>query len=153
MDAHRLCCSTFGRFLSLNFRLSPCIWVLTIGVLNLTVPCSIVAIAFPELPAVIHIGIYMVSLESVNTSQWSNITSILILIATSHPNSHVRLSLFGALTITAPNLPYALVIFSWALNSSWHGVIGDLLGIAVGHVIYFFHFVWKEELASGKRYA
>ena len=63
----------------------------------------------------------------------------------------MRLSLFGALTITAPNLPYALVIFSWALNSSWQGVIGDLLGIAAGHFFYFFAYVWKEEVSSGHR--
>ncbi|KNZ57610.1 uncharacterized protein VP01_2113g3 [Puccinia sorghi] len=48
-------------------------------------------------------------------------------------NSNVRLSLFGVIAISAGHLPYALVLFSWALSSGYHGVIGDLLGIAVGH--------------------
>jgi len=69
----------------------------------------------------------------------------------SRLNPHIRLSLFGAVTITAPNLPYALVLFSWVLNNSWNGVVGDLLGIIVGHFYYFFAFIWKEEQSSGKR--
>lgn len=66
-------------------------------------------------------------------------------------NSSVRLSLFGVITISAGHLPYALVLFSWALNSGYHGVVGDLLGIAVGHVWYFFTEIWKRELASGEK--
>ncbi|CAD6575304.1 MAG: hypothetical protein CYPHOPRED_005678 [Cyphobasidiales sp. Tagirdzhanova-0007] len=69
----------------------------------------------------------------------------------SRLNPSVRLSLFGVVTITAPYLPYALVIFSWALSSTWNAVVGDLLGITVGHIWYFFTRVWKEERASGKR--
>lgn len=55
----------------------------------------------------------------------------------------MRLSLFGIITITAPYLPYALCLFSWALSGGggpgsgpgWGlGVIvSDLLGIAAGH--------------------
>lgn len=52
----------------------------------------------------------------------------------SRTNASVRLSLFGVITITAGYLPYALCLFSWALSSGHNGVIGDLLGIAVGHV-------------------
>jgi Derlin-2/3 len=69
----------------------------------------------------------------------------------SRLNPSVRLSLFGVVTITAPYLPYALVMLSWALASSWNAVIGDLLGIIVGHVWYFFNRIWKEELGSGKK--
>jgi len=69
----------------------------------------------------------------------------------SRLNPNVRLSLFGILQITAPHLPYALVIFSWALNNSWTSVIGDLLGIFAGHFWYFFTTIWKEERASGAR--
>jgi hypothetical protein len=91
----------------------------------------------------------------------------------SRLNPSIRLSLFGVLTITAPHLPYALVVFSWALSSTWAGVVGDCLGIAVGtlvriksclsssqlnsrserqgHFWYFFAHVWKEERASGHK--
>ena len=69
----------------------------------------------------------------------------------SRLNPSVRLSLFGVVTITAPYLPYALVIFSWALSSSWNAVVGDLLGITVGHVWYFFTRIWDKELSSGKK--
>jgi len=69
----------------------------------------------------------------------------------SRLNPSVRLSLFGVVTITAPYLPYALVIFSWALSNTWNAVIGDLLGITVGHFWYFFTRIWKEERSSGKR--
>lgn len=70
----------------------------------------------------------------------------------SRLNPLVRLSLFGIITITAPYLPYALCLFSWALSSgerfgggggggggggiSGWGlgvVVSDLLGIATGH--------------------
>ena len=69
----------------------------------------------------------------------------------SRLNPSVRLSLFGVVTITAPYLPYALVVFSWALASSWSAVIGDLLGITVGHVWYFFTRVWRHERGSGNK--
>lgn len=69
----------------------------------------------------------------------------------SRLNPSVRLSLFGIITITAPYLPYSLVIFSWVLSNGWNAVIGDLLGITVGHFYYFFTRVWNKELASGKR--
>lgn len=65
----------------------------------------------------------------------------------------MRLSLFGAITITAPNLPYALVLLSWALNTSWSAVVGDLLGIAVGHIYYFFVYIWRHEVSSDRRCA
>ncbi|GAA6010102.1 hypothetical protein JCM10207_007559 [Rhodosporidiobolus poonsookiae] len=83
----------------------------------------------------------------------------------SRLNPLVRLSLFGIITITAPYLPYALCLFSWALSSGggmgagggfgggWGlGVIvSDLLGIAAGHWWYFWTEVWKRERASGGR--
>ena len=61
----------------------------------------------------------------------------------SRLNPLVRLSLFGIITITAPYLPYALCLFSWALSGgggpgSGRGwglgvIVSDLLGIAAGH--------------------
>lgn len=59
----------------------------------------------------------------------------------SRLNPLVRLSLFGVITITAPYLPYALALFSWALSSGggngkgWGlGVImGDAMGLVAGH--------------------
>ena len=53
----------------------------------------------------------------------------------SRLNPNVRLSLFGVVQITAPYLPYALATFSWALNSSFSAVVGDVLGIATGHFV------------------
>ncbi|GAA6040264.1 hypothetical protein JCM8097_009394 [Rhodosporidiobolus ruineniae] len=80
----------------------------------------------------------------------------------SRLNPLVRLSLFGIITITAPYLPYALCLFSWALSSGgpvgggekgWGlGVIvSDLMGIAAGHWWYFWTEIWKRERASGGR--
>ncbi|POW00252.1 hypothetical protein PSHT_13142 [Puccinia striiformis] len=40
--------------------------------------------------------------------------------------------------------------FTWALSSGYHGVIGDLLGIAVGHFCFFTE-IWKRELGSGEK--
>ncbi|GAA5869412.1 hypothetical protein JCM1840_005463 [Sporobolomyces johnsonii] len=81
----------------------------------------------------------------------------------SRLNPSVRLSLFGILTITAPYLPYALCLFSWALSGSGAGgggvlggwglgvIVSDLLGIAAGHWWYFWTEIWKRERASGGR--
>ncbi|PWZ01591.1 Der1-like protein [Testicularia cyperi] len=69
----------------------------------------------------------------------------------SRRNRHVRLSLFGVLIITAPYLPWSLLIFGWLLHGSLQAVVGDLLGIAVGHLYYFLVDVWPRELKSGGR--
>ncbi|PWN24845.1 Der1-like protein [Jaminaea rosea] len=69
----------------------------------------------------------------------------------SRRNKHVRLSLFGVLVITAPYLPVALCGFSWVLTGSATAVKGDLLGVGVGHVYYFFADVWPKEVGSGGR--
>jgi len=77
----------------------------------------------------------------------------------SRLNPSVRLSLFGLITITAPYLPYALCLFSWALSGQVGGaqswglgvVVSDLLGIAAGHWWYFWTVVWKRERSSGGR--
>ncbi|GAA5999786.1 uncharacterized protein JCM10292_003744 [Rhodotorula paludigena] len=82
----------------------------------------------------------------------------------SRLNPSVRLSLFGIITITAPYLPYALCLFSWALTPADRAgspgggygwglgvIISDLLGIAAGHWWYFWTEIWKRERASGGR--
>lgn len=56
----------------------------------------------------------------------------------SRLNPAVRLSLFGIITITAPYLPFALCLFSWALSPSGKGwglgvIMGDALGLVAGH--------------------
>lgn len=56
----------------------------------------------------------------------------------SRRNRHVRLSLFGVLVITAPYLPWSLAAFGWLLHGSLHAVVGDLSGIAVGHLCKLF---------------
>ncbi|KAG1739602.1 Der1-like protein [Suillus lakei] len=55
-----------------------------------------------------------------------------------HPSTPI--SLFGLFTISAPYLPLALVIFSWA---------GDLIGCAVGHIGWFLRDVWPREMIGG----
>lgn len=103
--------------------------------------------SFPFRAPVLRCGVHLVPIESVcclNCLLYSGSCSC------QDKTRHMRLSLFGAITITAPNLPYALVLLSWALNSSWSAVVGDLLGIAVGHVYYFFTFVWANEVSSDK---
>ncbi|SCV74735.1 BQ2448_7764 [Microbotryum intermedium] len=74
----------------------------------------------------------------------------------SRLNPAVRLSLFGIITITAPYLPYALCLFSWALAGGGTGwgmgaIMGDALGLLTGHWWYFWTEVWKRERASGAR--
>lgn len=77
----------------------------------------------------------------------------------SRLNPLVRLSLFGIITITAPYLPFALCLFSWALSSGTGGgkgwglgvIMGDAMGLFAGHWWYFFTVVWKRERGSGGR--
>jgi Derlin-2/3 len=64
-----------------------------------------------------------------------------------HPSTQI--SLFGLMTITAPYLPIALVGISWLLNGTYMAAIGDLLGCAVGHVVWFSRDVWPREMAGG----
>jgi len=67
--------------------------------------------------------------------------------ARRHPSTQI--SLFGVVTITAPYLPLALVAFSWVLNGNWRAAGGDLLGCAVGHVMWFLRDVWTREMMGG----
>ncbi|KAJ2913684.1 hypothetical protein MD484_g6728, partial [Candolleomyces efflorescens] len=64
-----------------------------------------------------------------------------------HPSTPI--SLFGLITITAPYLPVALVAFSWVLNGTWKAAAGDLVGCAVGHVLWFMSDVWTREMVGG----
>jgi len=64
-----------------------------------------------------------------------------------HPSTHI--SLFGIVTITAPYLPLALVGFSWLLNGTWRAAAGDLIGCAVGHIVWFLRDVWTREMVGG----
>ncbi|PWN96143.1 Der1-like protein [Tilletiopsis washingtonensis] len=66
-------------------------------------------------------------------------------------NRHVRLSLFGVLVISAPYLPWSLVAFSWLINGSPKAAVGDILGVAIGHLYYFLVDVWPREVRSGGR--
>ncbi|SGY82471.1 BQ5605_C009g05572 [Microbotryum silenes-dioicae] len=81
---------------------------------------------------------------------------IMLVYLWSRLNPTVRLSLFGIITITAPYLPYALCLFSWALAGGGTGwgmgaIMGDALGLLTGHWWYFWTEVWKRERASGSR--
>eukprot|EP01137_Pigoraptor_chileana_P001223 Opistho-2@38554 len=62
-------------------------------------------------------------------------------------NRHVRMSFLGLLTFTAPYLPWVLLGFSVLLNSS---PLGDLLGIGIGHIYYYFEDVYPT-LFPGRR--
>lgn len=63
----------------------------------------------------------------------------------SRRNRHVRLSLFGLMVITAPYLPWSLVGFGWLLHGSLRAVVGDISGIAVGHLCKY----TEEDVVSG----
>ncbi|KAM6494338.1 Der1-like protein [Amanita muscaria] len=67
----------------------------------------------------------------------------------SRRNPSTPISLFGLITITAPYLPIALVIFAWVLNGTWKAAAGDLVGCAVGHIGWFLRDVWTREMAGG----
>eukprot|EP01136_Pigoraptor_vietnamica_P023724 Opistho-1_new@76135 len=62
-------------------------------------------------------------------------------------NRHVRMSFLGLFTFTAPYLPWVLLGFSVLLNSS---PLGDLLGIGIGHIYYYFEDVYPV-LFPGRR--
>ena len=64
-----------------------------------------------------------------------------------HPSTPI--SLFGLITITAPYLPIALVMFSWVLSGTWKAATGDLVGCAVGHIGWFLRDVWTREMIGG----
>ena len=68
----------------------------------------------------------------------------------SRRNPITQISLFGIVTITAPYLPLALVAFSWFLNGTWRAAAGDLLGCAVGHVVWFIRDVWPREMMGSQ---
>ncbi|KAF9433484.1 hypothetical protein BGZ76_009406 [Entomortierella beljakovae] len=69
----------------------------------------------------------------------------------SRRNPSIPLNFLGLFVFTAPYLPWVLLGFTLLLNS--HFPTGDLMGIAVGHIYYFFEDVWpKEQASGGKRY-
>ncbi|ORX50122.1 Der1-like protein [Hesseltinella vesiculosa] len=65
-------------------------------------------------------------------------------------NPYVRLNFLGMMVFNAPYLPWALLCFSLVLGG--HLPIGDILGIVVGHIYYFFEDVWPRDAASGGRH-
>ncbi|CAG8598493.1 13870_t:CDS:2, partial [Ambispora leptoticha] len=67
----------------------------------------------------------------------------------SRRNPFIRLNFLGLFVFSAPFLPWVLLGFSLMLNNVFP--VGDLMGIAVGHVYYFFEDVWPHERASGGR--
>ncbi|RUS27420.1 putative Der1-like family [Jimgerdemannia flammicorona] len=67
----------------------------------------------------------------------------------SRRNPYIRLNMLGLFVFSAPFLPWVMLVFSFLLNNSVP--TGDLMGIAVGHVYYFFEDVWPQERQSGGR--
>lgn len=65
----------------------------------------------------------------------------------SRRNPYIRLNFMGVLVFSAPYLPWVLLAFSLVING--HIPMGDILGIAVGHVYYFLEDVWPREPHSG----
>jgi len=56
-------------------------------------------------------------------------------------NLHVRMNLLGIFPFNAPYLPWVLLLFSLLLGNS---IETDLLGIVVGHLYYFFDYVYPQ---------
>ncbi|CAH3196255.1 unnamed protein product [Porites evermanni] len=68
--------------------------------------------------------------------------TIMLVYVWSRRNPYVRMNFFGLLTFKAPFLPWVLFGFSLMLGNS---VMVDLIGIAVGHIYYFFEDVFPEQ--------
>lgn len=66
-------------------------------------------------------------------------------------NPYVRLNFLGLIVFTAPYLPWVLLIFSLCLSGQVP--VGDMLGILVGHIYYFFEDVWpRDPISNGKKW-
>ncbi|EPB88351.1 hypothetical protein HMPREF1544_04817 [Mucor circinelloides 1006PhL] len=66
-------------------------------------------------------------------------------------NPYVRLNFLGLLVFTAPYLPWVLLIFSLCLGGQIP--TGDILGVLVGHIYYFFEDVWpRDPVSQGKKW-
>ncbi|CEP17919.1 hypothetical protein [Parasitella parasitica] len=66
-------------------------------------------------------------------------------------NPYVRLNFLGLLVFTAPYLPWVLLIFSLCLGGQIP--TGDILGVLVGHIYYFFEDVWPQDpVSQGKKW-
>lgn len=66
-------------------------------------------------------------------------------------NPYVRLNFLGLLVFTAPYLPWVLLIFSLCLGGQIP--TGDMLGVLVGHIYYFFEDVWpRDPVSQGKKW-
>lgn len=57
----------------------------------------------------------------------------------SPENAHVRMGFLGLFPFSAPYLPWILLLFSMFIGNP---IETDLLGIVVGHIYYFFEFVY-----------
>ncbi|GMK59163.1 hypothetical protein CspeluHIS016_0701780 [Cutaneotrichosporon spelunceum] len=66
----------------------------------------------------------------------------------SRRNPSVKLSFLGAVTISAPYLPFCLVVFSWILSGELKGALGDILGILAGHTYIVLQDFWPREMWS-----
>ncbi|CAG8450390.1 9069_t:CDS:2 [Acaulospora morrowiae] len=66
----------------------------------------------------------------------------------SRRNPFIRLNFVGLFVFSAPFLPWVLLGFSLLLNNVFP--VGDVMGIVVGHVYYFFEDVWPNE--RGRRW-
>ncbi|KAL0095626.1 Der1-like family-domain-containing protein [Phycomyces blakesleeanus] len=62
-------------------------------------------------------------------------------------NPYVRLNFLGLIVFRAPHLPWVLLCFSLLFGGQLP--VGDILGIAVGHIYYFFEDIWPRDSASG----
>lgn len=56
-------------------------------------------------------------------------------------NPQVQLSLLGLFTFSAPYLPWVMTVFSAGTNKT-SNVKGQLVGIGIGHVVFFFEDVY-----------
>ncbi|KAI7900614.1 Der1-like protein [Cokeromyces recurvatus] len=66
-------------------------------------------------------------------------------------NQYVRLNFLGLVVFTAPYLPWVLLLFSLCLGGQIP--TGDILGVLVGHIYYFFEDVWpRDPMSQGKKW-
>ncbi|OXG26318.1 derlin-2/3 [Cryptococcus neoformans Bt120] len=66
----------------------------------------------------------------------------------SRRNPSVKMSLFGIITITAPYLPMALVLFTWVFQGGVRAAVPDIVGALAGHTYVFLQDYWPREMWS-----
>ncbi|GHJ89671.1 hypothetical protein NliqN6_6073 [Naganishia liquefaciens] len=61
-------------------------------------------------------------------------------------NPHMRMNLFGVITVSAQYLPFCLIGFSWTMSGIKAETMGDAVGLVAGHLYYTIQDAWPREM-------